>query len=49
MTTGRNDCGNRVNANKRCGETAYITVVVNSTSGSEEGRHYEYSQDNLLF
>ena len=43
------DCGSRVNAKKRCGETAYSTVVVYSTSGSEEGRHYEFRQDNVLF
>ena len=43
------DCGGKIHAKKRCGETAYSTVVVYSTSGSQEGRHYEYRQDKVLF
>ena len=40
------DCGGRIKAKTRNGETAYSTVVVYSTDGSQEGRHYEHRQDN---
>ena len=46
------DCGGRIKAKTRSGETAYSTVVavvVYSTDGSQEGRHYEHRQDNSFY
>ena len=43
------DCGGRITAKTRNGESAYSTVVAvvgNSTDGSQEGRNYEHRQDN---